>query len=188
MSQKADSNGNLVGSYGIEDLKETWFPEDKKKHKRRDRLRRLDYELLWDITEMQVKVHVRALFPGQKDPRPTQLAKEHRIAEHEKVFIGESRSKALIRDIEIVAAADLEVRSDSADDYENAIGRGRLTTIGGPARHQLPDEQASNYQDSARAQPSPTAALTGARLQVGWHNINDSVSVCPIHILYRRRT
>ena len=48
----------------------------KRKGKRRERFRSLQYDRVWDVTEIQVKVHVRELFPDQMGPRATQLAKE----------------------------------------------------------------------------------------------------------------
>jgi hypothetical protein len=119
MSQKVDSNGNLVGPYGREDLEICQFPERCTKGKRKRNLRKLHYELAWHITEMQVKVDVRALFPNPIGPLTAQLAKERRFGENERVRTGESRSTALIKDIEITTAADLGVMADGVVALEN---------------------------------------------------------------------
>lgn len=105
MSQKLDATGNHLGPYNIEDLESFMYPEEFRKGRRRLKLRRLHYELVWNITEMQVKVEVRSLFPNPPGPLTTQLAKERLFEAHEKSYAGESRSKALERDIEISKAA-----------------------------------------------------------------------------------
>ncbi|KAL5320456.1 hypothetical protein ACEPPN_011261 [Leptodophora sp. 'Broadleaf-Isolate-01'] len=105
MSQKLDASGNYLGPYALEDLETFNFPEEFQKGKRRLKLRKLEYELVWNITEMQVKVEVRPLFPNPPGPLTTQLAKERPFEAHEKSYTGESRSSALERDIEISKAA-----------------------------------------------------------------------------------
>lgn len=53
---------------------------------------------------MQVKIFVRPVFPNPTGPLTMQLAREGPLQNHE-VTIGESRSYALVRDIEISTAA-----------------------------------------------------------------------------------
>lgn len=52
MSTKLDAQSNVIGSYGTDDLSLFMYPEEKKKGKRRVKMRRLEYELVWNITEM----------------------------------------------------------------------------------------------------------------------------------------
>ena len=99
MSQKLDADGNLVGPFTEEDL-----------GRKSRRYRMLEYEDPWYITEMQVKVHVRPLIPDHEGPLTMQLAKERPLGTHEKVNSGESRSRALERDIEI-GEAEIEASS-----------------------------------------------------------------------------
>ncbi|KAL2060581.1 hypothetical protein VTL71DRAFT_9222 [Oculimacula yallundae] len=105
MSQKLDAGGNHLGPYALEDLETCMFPEEYRKGKRRAKLRKLDYEFVWNITEMQVKVEVRPLFPNPLGPLTTQLAQEVHFIAHEKSYTGESRSSALKTDIEISQVA-----------------------------------------------------------------------------------
>ncbi|KAF4624696.1 hypothetical protein G7Y89_g13472 [Cudoniella acicularis] len=115
MSQQLNANGQHIGSYSQDDLLTIHWPEKFVKGKRRWKLRMLEYDLIWDITEMQVKVYIRALFPNANGPPTTQLAKEREIGLDEKVYTGESRSTALQRDIVISGALD-----ESPDDEEFA--------------------------------------------------------------------
>ncbi|KAF4631492.1 hypothetical protein G7Y89_g6638 [Cudoniella acicularis] len=101
MSQRTDAFGQLVGCYEKDDLRDVWWPEVVVKKHRRTKHKRLDYDLLWDITEMQVKVHVRALIPNAIGPRTTQLAEQRELSRGERVYVTESRSAALQNDISI---------------------------------------------------------------------------------------
>jgi hypothetical protein len=129
MSQKIDENGQFVGRYYKEDLETvSWETVVKRKRKRSTKLRKLHYELLWHITEMQVKVYVQALFSKQVGLPVFQLANERRLDGNEKIFLGESRSKALVADIEITAAPENEenwgvdhLSSDRNDDPDLEI-------------------------------------------------------------------
>ena len=129
MSQKLDAQGKIVGPYERDDLRTVWSPEKKVKHHRRLKLRKLDYDLVWEITEMQVKVYVRALFPRQVGPRLSQLAKEQALGPDERTVTGESRSKGLNKDIEITYGANDEELDDDED-----------PTVSEGERHDIPSE------------------------------------------------
>ena len=116
MSQKLDAQGNIVGPYQRDDLQTLWFPEKKDKDHRRKKFRDLYYDLIWEITEMQVKVYVQAVFPNQVGSPLSQLAKEQALAPDEKTVTGESRSKALNKDIEIANGANKEHEDDDDED------------------------------------------------------------------------
>ena len=131
MSQKLDINGNIVGPYSIDDLRSFMFPEKKVKGHRREKLRDLHYDLIWEITEMQVKVYVQAIFPNQVGPPLFQLAKEQALGPGEKTITGESRSKALDKDISI--AHGREVAEEEEDDDEDA------------SEDEKPEAHSSNY-------------------------------------------
>jgi hypothetical protein len=188
MSQKLDSSGNLVGSYGIEDLESYWFPEAKRKGKRREKLRRLHYDLVWDITEIQVKVHVRALFPNQIGPRITQLAKERRLDEHERTLTGESRSNALIKDIEITKTAGLGASADSLDADKNVRRRELSIEASGSTRLQQSDSSTREHQQTGRIESPCMTSSTGLRAQLRSRNVNDSGLVSLIYVLYLTST
>lgn len=142
MSQKLDIDGNIVGPYGIDELRTFWFPEEKTKGHRREHLRDLDYDLIWDVTEMQVKVYVQAIFPNQLGSPLFQLAKEQALAPDEKTITGESRSKALDDDIKIAQGQDEDVNEnddDASEDQRRAVLSDNHTLVGsqpstGPAR------------------------------------------------------
>jgi hypothetical protein len=188
MSQKIDSTGNLVGPYEIEDLETYILPEVKRKGKRRAKFRMLPYDLVWDITEMQVKVHVRALFPDQIGPRTTQLAKERRLDEHERTLTGESRSKALIKDIEITATTGLGAGADSLDAPENERRRELSFDAGGPARLQQSEDLAREHHQTGPTEPPWMTSPTGARSQLRSRSMNDSALVSLTNILQQTRT
>jgi hypothetical protein len=119
MSQKLDAEGNIVGPYDRDDLRAFIFPEKKVKGHRRQKLRDLHYDLIWEITEMQVKVYVRAIFLNQVGSPLFQLAKEEALGPDEKTVTGESRSKALDKDIEISNGANEEHGDDDEDASED---------------------------------------------------------------------
>jgi hypothetical protein len=108
MSTKLDAHSNVIGCYETEDLATLMWPEEKKKHRRRVKRRYLEHELVWNITEMQVKTFVRAIFPNPTGPLTMQLAKERPLGPHELTY-GESRSEALIRDIQVSAGEVVHV-------------------------------------------------------------------------------
>lgn len=142
MSQKRDALGNIVGPYETNDLRAFWFPEKTKKDHRRKRLRDLHYDLIWEITEMQVKVYVQAIFPSQVGPPLSQLAKEQALGPDEKTVTGESRSKALDKDIEIANGGNEEAEDDNDEDASEE------------ERHDAPNEtriQAGSQQSSGLA-------------------------------------
>lgn len=47
MSVKLDVHGNAVGSYGLHEMEICMWPPEKKKNKRRLKLRRLEYDIIW---------------------------------------------------------------------------------------------------------------------------------------------
>ncbi|KAF8851408.1 hypothetical protein BDZ45DRAFT_150850 [Acephala macrosclerotiorum] len=102
MSVKLDAHSNIIGSYETDDLSWFMWPEEKKKHKRRVKRRLLSYELVWNITEMQVKTFVRAIFPNPTGPLTMQLAEEQPLGPQELIY-GESQSQALVKDIQVSA-------------------------------------------------------------------------------------
>jgi hypothetical protein len=118
MSQRLDAQGNIVGPYERDDLRTFWYPKKKIKGHRRKKLRDLHYNLIWEITEMQVKVYVQAIFPNQVGSPLSQLAKEQALAPDDKTVTGESRSKALDKDIEITNGANEE--HDENDDEDTS--------------------------------------------------------------------
>jgi hypothetical protein len=187
MSQKIDSTGILLGPYGLEDLETYMFPEVKMKGKRRERFRRLDYELVWDITEMQVKVHVRALFRNQTGPRTTQLAKERRL-EGERAPAGESRSKALIRDIEISTTASLGPRADGLCALETDRRRELTVDNGEPSELQSAGEPARDYQQIGRTESPRMTRPARALSQLRSRGINDLAPVSLSDILHEIHT
>jgi len=164
MSQKLDATGNHLGPYDIEDLESFMFPEEFRKGRRRLRLRRLHYELVWNITEMQVKVEVRPLFPNPPGPLTTQLAKERPFEAHEKSYAGESRSKALDRDIEI---------------SKSAISRPREAPS---LLQQEPTEQHHNQQQGPTELPR-TASSPRIVLHMGPQNTKRPVNVSCLHAI-----
>jgi hypothetical protein len=108
MSTKLDAHSTVIGCYETEDLATLVWPEEKKKHRRRVKRRYLEHELVWNITEMQVKTFVRAIFPNPTGPLTMQLAKERSLGPHELTY-GESRSEALVRDIQVSAGEAVHV-------------------------------------------------------------------------------
>jgi hypothetical protein len=138
MSVKLDANSNVIGSYGREDLGTFWKRTEKNT---RTRLREIEYELVWSITEMQVKTFVRAIFPRAIGPLTMQLAQEQALGPHELVY-GESRSHGLIRDIEASAAAALAPIAQHIDNHKyhlddllNSSGRQLIDTLANEYEH-----------------------------------------------------
>ena len=162
MSQKFDASGTLLGAYGRDDLEACWFPELYRKGKRRVKLRRLDYDLVWDITEMQVKIHIRAVPQNTSGPLTTQLAKERRFEAHEKLYTGESRSRGLKRDIEISHSARSmhNPKTPQVPMMDNATEI--LTDLSRPDKdHPVFNSfvQQNNQQESSPAERTPLSSL-----------------------------
>lgn len=167
MSQKLDAEGNIVGPYEREDLRSFLYPEKKVKGHRREKLRDLHYDLIWEITEMQVKVYVQAIFPNQVGSPLFQLAKEQALGPDEKTVTGESRSKALDKDIEISNGASEEHDDDDDDDegHEDAsederpdiprklrVLDGSQHVNGHPRQHEQPRAETSSSNFGAHQQ------------------------------------
>ena len=80
-----------------------------------------------DITEMQVKTHVKAIFPKAIGPPTMQLAKEKTITSNEKRG-GESRSFGLERDIKITESNEEAPHITEADHDLSGDNSGTVTT------------------------------------------------------------
>lgn len=178
MSQKLDANGNPLGAYEKEELETFWYPEEYKKGRRRVRLRILNYELIWNITEMQVKVYIRALFPNPPGPLTTQLAKERAFEADETAYTGESRSRALERDIEISRAAISRPREEEPLPQGESDVQWGLTDLPEHARANLVDEPAGQDQSQQQSSTERPQTTSSARiiLHLGPRNTNDSVN------------
>ena len=99
MSQKVDSRGNVLGPYCEDDL--GCIMSSRGKGRPQDRQRVLYYDLIWDITEVQVKIHVQAHFPNPECPLISQLAIEKLLDWDEKTATTESRSMAFEKGIQL---------------------------------------------------------------------------------------
>jgi hypothetical protein len=185
MSQKLDAAGNSLGAYKKEELETFWWPEEYKKGKRRVRLRILHYDLVWNITEMQVKVEVKALFPNPPGPLTTQLAKERPFEAHETAYTGESRSRALERDIEISRAAISSHRKEAPSPRGEADVQEGLTDLGHASTH-LVDDPARQHQHQQGSTERPQST-SSARiiLHLGPRNMNSPVNVSRLHAVQR---
>ena len=91
MSERLSADGSFLGPYS---------PRDMILKGRKSRSRLLEYDLVWDITEMQVKTHVKAIFPNAVGPTTMQLAKPESVVTTYK-RLGEARSVGLEKDIKI---------------------------------------------------------------------------------------
>jgi DNA polymerase/3'-5' exonuclease PolX len=117
MSERLDRNGTLLGPFRLADI-----PIEGRK--RQSRIRKLYYEPVWKITEMQVKLYVKALFPDPPGQLTIQRAKQHPVNSSDKetdlsdeemeLIGGESRSKALEKDIEITATTESPASASQA--------------------------------------------------------------------------
>lgn len=119
---------------------------------------------------MQVKVYVQATFPNQVGSPLYQLAKEQALGPGDKKITGESRSKALEKDIEIANSTTEE--GDGDDDEIASKEEGRNIPYGAQQvnenlkQHQEPEAEASNSnleacQLSSRAEDPRTASGRG---------------------------
>jgi hypothetical protein len=116
MSQKVDSGGNVLGPYCEDDLaclmdspiKMKGRKGKERKETLQHKQRVLHYDLIWEITEMQVKLLVQAIFPNQTGRLFSQLAKERVLDIDEKTVAKESRSTALEKDIQLTHPEILE--------------------------------------------------------------------------------
>jgi hypothetical protein len=180
MSQKLDAAGNSLGAYRKEELETFKWPEEYKKGRRRVRLRRLHYDLVWNITEMQVKVEVKALFPNPPGPLTTQLAKERPFEAHETAYTGESRSMALERDIEISRAAISRPRE------EDSLPQEGLTDLRGHASTHLVDDPARQHHPQQGGSTERPQTTSSARiiLHLGPRNMNSPVNVSRLHAVH----
>lgn len=181
MSQKLDANGNILGQFEPSDLEQFTFWERKRESNKKRKRRRLHYELIWHITEMQVKVHVKALFPNPAGPLVWQLAAERDIGEDNKTM-RESMSKALKRDIEISSCAPAHINVvDLSDESDNDM-QYDFADIYGPSGVQLVTELVNTRQNRAVEEESPpTGSPTGwSSLPSPGAPINNSIPVSHI--------
>ena len=128
---------------------------------------------------MQVKVYVQALFPNQVGPALFQLAKEQALGPGEKTVTGESRSKALEKDIEIANGTTQE-HEDGDDDEDASEDERREIPRSAPFGSQQVNEHPRSYQqsrteasssNSGTHQQSPRAEdsrLTSEHIQIVW--------------------
>lgn len=116
MSQKLDATGQLIGPYRPEDMK---VVNTRQPHRKTQQHFILTYDLGWEITEMQVKLHVKAKLGAE--PFTSQLAKQYQLNSHEKKYVSESRSQALQREIQIHGGSILD--SEAADPDNESNGR-----------------------------------------------------------------
>jgi hypothetical protein len=186
MSQKLDAAGNSLGAYKREELETFWWPEEYKKGRRRMRLRILHYDLVWNITEMQVKVEVKALFPNPPGSLTTQLAKERPFEAHETAYTGESRSMALERDIEISRAAISRPREEDPLPQEEADVQEGLTDLHGHASTHLVDDSARQHHPQQPDSTERPQTTSSARiiLHLGPRNMNTPVNVTCLHAVH----
>jgi hypothetical protein len=154
MSTKLDVHSNVIGSYHRDDLRTFMWPEELKKGKRRVKKRELEYDLVWNITEMQVKTFVRAIFPNPIGPLTIQLAKERPLGPDEMAY-GESRSQALVKDIQVSTretphtapiALPREPSHHRKASEQTVRQDQRLDDILGPSGRQLVDDLSNDYQ------------------------------------------
>jgi hypothetical protein len=128
MSQKIDAQGRLLGAWGLDEL-EVVTTSTRKTALTRRQAHRLWYRLIWEITEMQAKIHVQPIFPNpNRLPLIAQLARQHYLDPSERPMKAESRSRDLDRDIDISNAnKDDEDESDdtSEDEGRRILAEGR---------------------------------------------------------------
>lgn len=171
MSVKLDAHSNVIGSYETDDLSWFMWPEEKKKHKRRVKRRFLKYELVWNITEMQVKTFVRAIFPNPTGPLTMQLAKERPLGPQELIY-GESRSQALVKDIQVSAreaahaapvARPRQLTENGRNREQTVEQDQRLDDILGSSGRQLVNDLANEYQQPGEEVAQMTDHVQTAR-------------------------
>lgn len=160
MSVKLDAHSTVIGSYERDDLSSFMWPEEKKKHKRRVKRRRLDYELVWNITEMQVKTFVRAIFPKPQGPLTMQLTKEEPLGPQELTY-GESRSQGLVKDIQVsareAAHATLPRQYAESSGRDHALENSHETP---GLNHTLGSRGRQFVNNSTQGHPLPTSDIS----------------------------
>ena len=178
MSQKVGLGGNVVGPYCEDDLACLIDSPVKTKSRKRksrpqqDKQRVLHYNLIWDITEMQVKIHVQALFPNQNGPLFSQLAKERALDTDEKMVAKESRSTALEKDIQLTHPELLEEELQEANRVEGGSDEEILPADGvlGGVEFQETDNAAVLEHPTPRAEESSRLAVEPTRELPVVHN------------------
>lgn len=181
MSTKLDAHGTVIGSYETDDLTTLLWPEEKRKGKRRVKRRYLEHELVWSITEMQVKTFVRAIFPNPPGPLTMQLAKERPLGPQELTY-GESRSQALVKDIQVSArvaaratpvARPRQLIENGRNGEQEVEQDQRLEDILGSSGRQLVNDLANEYQqpreEAARMIDHVETARPVAQMTSGRH-------------------
>jgi hypothetical protein len=66
MSRKLDTEGNIVGQYTVDDLRDN----------KRDGKRFLEFDPTWIVTEMLVKLHIQPIFPTAEGPLAIQNTRQ----------------------------------------------------------------------------------------------------------------
>lgn len=163
MSQKVDSRGNVLGPYCEADL--GCIMSSRGKRPPQDRQRVLYYDLIWDITEMQVKIYVQAQFPNLVGPLTSQLAIEKVFDQDEKTAATESRSTALEKDIQLTHNGLLEehegpLRDKDISDETNRplngmLGAGEFQQIGNALVTEPPRDEGMPQQAMELDQEHP---------------------------------
>jgi hypothetical protein len=135
---------------------------------------------------MQVKVYIKALFPNPPGPLTTQLAKEHPFEAHETAYTGESRSKALERDIEISRAAISGSRKEASSPREEAGVQEGLTDPGHASTHLIDDPTRQHQQQQQGSTERPQTNLSPRIiLHLGPRNMNSPVNVSRLYTVHR---
>jgi hypothetical protein len=181
MSLRIDNDGNHHGAYTADDLND-FLPDQKPRSRKIGQQRVLHYQPIWSITEMQVKLGVRAKIPNPIGALTIELAQQISPA-----VGGESRSRALEKDIEIVAAATVQPRktrerpdeatedsNETLDDVfgadgamlvDDLVAQHHQILLGSPTSpHQRPRPSPSAEEHPRHRQPAPSM-FSGHRLQ-----------------------
>jgi len=179
MSRKLDADGNVVGPYTVKEVgEEVYVTRKRAKGKKRDKFRRLHYDPVWNITEMQVKLSVKALIHNSIGGQPTtQLAHQLSLTKDDMAVKGESRSKALEKDIEISrSAGKQETEKEARENREESM----LLDVFGPAGTGLVNSLRDQYQEDQREDQQETSDRSptiNSLPDLGWENVKSSVAV-----------
>ena len=119
MSRKRDTDGNLAGSFDIDDVEIVFMPNLVRKGRRRQRRRRLEYEPVWNITETQIKLGIRPIFPTQIGEPTIQLARQS--CENSKK-VSEGLVSLETKSNELIEISDDEEPAVPAESVEDILG------------------------------------------------------------------
>jgi hypothetical protein len=169
MSQKVDSRGNVLWPYCEDDLSVVKIKGRQSKNRSQNKQRQLDYYLIWDITEMRVKIHIQGKFPKNDGPLIPQLAKERLLAQDEKTVVKESRSTALQQDIRLThPGASEEHQEENKDgvrdeDMRDEINRPKNAILEGGEFQRSDNEPITEYPTSQEESTRMLAPSTQER-------------------------